>query len=94
MPLIRRIPKRGFTHVRVQPIAIINVKELNRFDEGSVVSPELLLEKGLVDSKKLHIKILGDGALTRKLTVRAHRFSKSAQEKITAAGGQMEILPC
>lgn len=94
MPLIRRIPKRGFTHVRTKRISVVNVKDLSRFEAGSVVDPSGLVEKGLSRASDHLVKILGDGALDRKLTIRAHRFSKSAREKIAAAGGTVEEIPC
>lgn len=92
MPLIRRIPKRGFNTVRPVPIQIVNVRDLNRFPPGSVVDPQKLVEGGLVGTTRFPVKVLGDGEMTHSLTVKAHRFSKSAQEKITAAGGSLEQL--
>lgn len=92
MPLIRRIPKRGFTNIFKKDIAIVNLEVLNNFDEGTIVTPELLLEKGYVRKSKDGIKVLGDGELAKKLTVKAHAFSKTAQEKITAAGGTVEVV--
>jgi len=71
---------------------VINVKDLNRFDEGTVVTPELLKEKGIVKNLKDGLKVLGDGDLSVKLTVKAHKFSRTAEEKIAAAGGATEVL--
>ncbi len=92
MPLIRRIPKRGFTNIFKKDIAIVNLEVLNNFDDETVVTPELLLEKGYVRKSKDGVKVLGNGDLTKKLTVKAHAFSKTAQEKITAAGGTVEVV--
>jgi len=93
-PLIRRIPKRGFRRTRFQSDwAVVNVKELEvRFPAKTVVTPELLHEAGVV-KKSQYIKILSDGELTKSLTVKAHAFSVNAKEKITKAGGTIEILP-
>jgi large subunit ribosomal protein L15 len=90
MPLHRRIPKRGFTNIFRREFAIVNVGDLARF-EGEV-TPERLLEAGLV--RKLHdgLKVLGGGELTKAVVVRAHRFSRSALEKIAAAGGKAEVI--
>ena len=93
MPFIRRIPKRGFTHLRSVSLDVVNVKDLNRFPSGSVVEPSVLEQSGLVRSKKgTLVKILGEGALDRPLTVKAHEFSKSALEKIASAGGTAERI--
>ncbi|MBE3597225.1 MAG: 50S ribosomal protein L15 [Hydrogenibacillus sp.] len=91
-PLIRRVPKRGFTNVFKKEYAIVNVESLNRFSEDTVVTPELLLETGVIKSIKDGVKILGDGELTVRLTVQAHRFSKSAVEKIVQLGGKTEVI--
>jgi large subunit ribosomal protein L15 len=91
MPLHRRIPKRGFHQPFSRDFAILNIEMLNAFAAGEVVSPETLTSRGLVRSKR-PIKILGDGNLKAALTVRAHAFSKSAEEKITNAGGKVERL--
>ncbi|MBO2532827.1 LSU ribosomal protein L15P [Planifilum fulgidum] len=91
-PLYRRLPKRGFTNPNRKEYAVINVKDLNRFDEGTVVTPELLKEKGIVKNLKDGLKVLGDGDLSVKLTVKAHKFSRTAEEKIAAAGGATEVL--
>mgnify|MGYP000621849602 FL=1 len=94
MPLFRRIPKRGFTNIFAKEYAVVNVEELNRFTENTVVTPELLIEEGLVKAGKAvdGIKILGDGDVKVKLTVKAQKFSKTAAEKIEAAGGKAEVI--
>jgi len=92
MPLHRRIPKRGFHNPFGRELAIINVAALNAFSPGEVVTPELLLERGIVGSRRAGVKVLGDGELKVALTVQAHAFSKSAEQKITAAGGKTEIV--
>ncbi len=89
MPLIRRVPKRGFTNIFRKEVAAVNLRDLAGFD--GEVTPELLQEKGLV-RKGLAVKILGDGEVSGPLTVKAHRFSRSAREKIEAAGGACEEL--
>jgi large subunit ribosomal protein L15 len=98
-PLHRRLPqKRGqpgpgaFSAPAKAGYAVVNLDDLERFDEGTVVTPEILIATGLVSEVKDGIKILGDGALSKKLTVQAHRFSKSAQDKIAALGGSIETL--
>jgi len=92
MPLIRRVPKRGFTSYPKVPVQIVNLGELNRFSSGSVVDPKLLAEKGLVGAERHPVKVLGDGELAHPLTIKAHRFSESALKKIAAAGGSAEVL--
>ncbi len=92
MPLHRRIPKRGFTNIFREEFAVLNVERLNAFSAGEVVTPELLRERGLVRQASRPVKILGEGDLKAALTVRAHAFSKSAEEKITSAGGRVERL--
>ena len=92
MPLYRRLPKRGFTNIFGTEYTTINVKDLNRFEAGTVVTPELLEETGLVKQVKNGIKVLGDGALENSLTVKASKFTKSAVEKIEAAGGKAEVI--
>ncbi len=91
MPLHRRIPKRGFTNIFKKRYALLNLERLERL-EGSEFTPERLLELGVIRPAPNGVKILGDGALTRAITVRAHRFSKSAAEKIAAAGGKAEVI--
>jgi large subunit ribosomal protein L15 len=94
MPLFRRLPKRGFTNIFAKEFATINVEQLNRFDDNTVVTPELLFEEGLAKKSKATdgIKILGNGELTVKITVQAHKFSKIAAEKIESAGGKVEVI--
>ncbi len=92
MPLHRRLPKRGFTNTFRREYAILNVKDLERFEAGASVTPATLLEAGLVRSVVIPVKILGEGSLTKPLTVSAHGFSKSAAEKIRAAGGTLEVI--
>ncbi|MCA9564569.1 MAG: 50S ribosomal protein L15 [Myxococcales bacterium] len=92
MPLTRRIPKRGFRNIFSSNLAVVNVSRLNSLEDGAEVTPELLIEKGLIGSIGDGVKVLGDGKLERKLTVKAHQFSKSAVEKIEAAGGTVERL--
>ena len=91
-PIYRRIPKRGFTNVNRVEYAIVNVEQLNRFENGDEVSPELLIETGLVKKEYNGIKILGVGTLEKKLTVKAHKFSKSAVTLIEQAGGKVEVI--
>ncbi|HEX3322415.1 MAG TPA: 50S ribosomal protein L15 [Terriglobales bacterium] len=91
MPLHRRLPKRGFKNIFRQEYAVVNLDKLAAIGE-STITPEVLQKSGVVHSKKLPIKILGDGELKSALTVHAHKFSKSAQEKITKAGGKFEVL--
>ena len=92
MPLYRRIPKRGFTNIWKKQIAGVNVSDLNRFEEGSTVTPEDLVMRGLVKGSVDGIKILGGGSLEKNLTVSAHAFSKVAVEKIEGAGGKALVI--
>ena len=92
MPLYRRIPKRGFHNIFAKEVAIVNVEALNAFEDGSVVTPDLLVAEGLIKSKLDAVKVLGSGVLGKKLTVQANKFSKSAVEKIEAAGGKAEVI--
>ena len=92
MPLQRRVPKRGFTNIFRKEYETVNVESLNAFENGAEVTPELLGEKGIVKLKRDGVKILGDGELKVSLTVRANRFSKTAKEKIEAAGGKVEVV--
>jgi large subunit ribosomal protein L15 len=92
MPLHRRLPKRGFTAPDSTTYAVVNVDMLNAFEAGETISPELLFSLGVLRVKREGVKVLGTGELKVALTVRAHAFSKSAQEKITAAGGKVEII--
>jgi large subunit ribosomal protein L15 len=92
MPLVRRLPKRGFTNIFRKEFVIVNVGQLDRFPAGSEITPEVLLAEGVVSQLRDGVKILGDGSLSHKLTVRAHKFSKKAQELIEAAGGSCEVI--
>jgi large subunit ribosomal protein L15 len=92
MPLIRRLPKRGFTNIFKKEYAIINVEALERFEPRQEVTPELLAAKGLIRSRNDGVKVLGTGALTKALTVHAHKFSQSATAKIEAAGGKVQVI--
>jgi large subunit ribosomal protein L15 len=92
-PLYRRVPKRGFNNDRFATVfAIVNLDQLNRFEAGTEVTPELLLSEGILKNPKDGIKILGNGDLSVQLTVKAHKFSQSAAEKIQAAGGKTEVI--
>ncbi len=92
-PLYRRVPKRGFNNDRFATVfAIVNLDQLNRFAAGTEVTPELLLSEGILKNPKDGIKILGNGDLNVQLTVKAHKFSQSAAEKIQAAGGKTEVI--
>ena len=92
MPLYRRLPKRGFTNRNTKEIVSINITELNRFEDGAVVTIETLVENGVIKNPKDGVKILGNGELTKKLTVKANAFSASAAEKIQALGGTTEVI--
>ena len=92
MPLTRRIPKRGFNNIFAKEYAIVNVSDLNKFTEGTVVDAELLKAAGLIKKTCDGVKVLGDGELTTKLTVKAAKFTKSAVEKIEKAGGKAEVM--
>ena len=92
MPLYRRLPKRGFTNIWGTEYTVLNVDALNGFEAGTVVTPEMLKEAGLVTQVKDGIKILGDGKLEKNLTVQAHKFTKTAVEKIESAGGKVEVI--
>ncbi|MFA5536613.1 MAG: 50S ribosomal protein L15 [Bacillota bacterium] len=92
MPLQRRLPKRGFTNIFKKEIVTVNVEELNRFEEGSEVTPTALMEARVIKGIKDGVKLLGNGNLEKPLTVKAHSFSKQAQEKIEAAGGKAEVI--
>ncbi|MEW6448301.1 MAG: 50S ribosomal protein L15 [Bacillota bacterium] len=91
MPLVRRMPKRGFTNIFKKEYVIVNLDKLNRFEDGAVVTPEVLREKG-VTNRTGAIKILGAGELKKALTVMAHAFSKEAARKIEAVGGKAEVI--
>jgi len=92
-PLTRRVPKRGFKSPFKEEFEVVNVEDLNIFEPNSVVDPELLKRKGLI-KKTGNVKILGEGSLEKPLHVKAHAFSKTAEEKIKKAGGKLEVLKC
>ena len=91
-PIYRRLPIRGFTNFTKVEYDVVNVRDLNKFENETVVTPTLLVEKGLIPSSYNNVKILGDGELNVKLTVKANKFSKSAEEAIKNAGGTVEVL--
>lgn len=91
-PLFRRVPKRGFTNINRKEYAIVNLDTLNRFEDGTVVTPALLVETKVIKSEKSGIKVLGNGQVERKLTVQASKFSQAAKEAIEAAGGSVEVI--
>jgi large subunit ribosomal protein L15 len=92
MPLYRRIPKRGFTNINRKEYAIVNLDSLNAFDEGTEVTTEVLLKAGVINKVLSGVKVLGDGKLSKKLTVKANKFSESAVKAIEAAGGKTEVI--
>ena len=92
MPLARRLPKRGFHNIFAKPLEAINVSVLDKFEDGAVVDVKALLEKGILSKCEYGVKILGNGSITKKLTVQASAFSASAKEKIEAAGGKVEVV--
>ena len=92
MPLSRRIPKRGFNNIFAKPLEAINVSALDKFEDGAVVDAKALLEKGILSKCEYGVKILGNGQISKKLTVQASAFSASAKEKIEAAGGKAEVI--
>lgn len=91
-PLFRRLPKRGFTNIWATNYAEVNLRALERFDAGTVITPELLKAEGVIEKILDGVKILGSGELSKPLTIKAHRFSKSAVEKIESAGGKAEVI--
>ena len=91
-PLYRRLPKRGFNNPFRKEYAIVNIQDLNSFDAGTEITPEVLLEKGVIKNTLAGIKVLGNGELNVGLTVKANKFSQSAVEKIQAAGGKTEVI--
>lgn len=92
MPLQRRLPKRGFTNIFRKEYALVNLYQLEKFKEGAVITPELLVSEGVIKKTDELVKILGDGKLSKGLTVQAHKFSVSAKDKIIACGGTVETL--
>lgn len=91
LPLYRRLPKRGFTNINSKDIVAIGLDRLNAFEDGAEVTVETLMDKGIVNNPRDGVKILGNGELTKKLTVKVNAFSKSAVEKIEAVGGKAEV---
>jgi len=92
MPLYRRIPKRGFVNIFKKQWAVVNIEDLNKFENETVITPELLIETGLIKKVLDGVKVLGDGNLEKKVTIQAHKFSKSAVGKIESAGGKAEVI--
>ena len=92
MPLARRLPKRGFHNIFAKPLEAVNVGSLNKFEDGAEVDAQALLEKGILSKCEYGVKILGNGSIDKKLTVKASAFSASAKEKIEAAGGKVEVI--
>jgi large subunit ribosomal protein L15 len=92
MPLQRRIPKRGFTNIFRKEYSIVNLRDLEQMSGSDPVTPEVLMQHGLIKDMKAGVKVLGTGEVKTKLTVRAHKFSKSALDKIQAAGGKAEVI--
>ena len=92
MPLSRRLPKRGFNNIFAKPLDAINVSDLEKFEDGATVTVKDIVDAGLVSKCKYGVKILGNGELTKKLTVQVNAFSASAKEKIEAAGGKAEVI--
>ena len=92
MPLARRIPKRGFNNIYAKPLTAINLAVLNRFEDGAVVDAAALIEKGILSDCPYGLKVLSNGTLTKKITVKAAAFSESAKEKIEQAGGKAEVV--
>ncbi|MEK3806515.1 MULTISPECIES: 50S ribosomal protein L15 [unclassified Metabacillus] len=91
-PLFRRLPKRGFTNINRKDYAIVSLDKLNLFEDGAEVTVELLVEAGVISKVKSGVKVLGNGKLEKKLTVKANKFSASAKEAIEAAGGTVEVI--
>ena len=92
LPLYMRLPKRGFTNINSKEIVAFNVDKLEKFNDGDVVTIDALLEKGIISNPKDGVKVLGNGELTKKLTVQVNAFSKSAVQKIEALGGKAEVI--
>ena len=92
MPLARRVPKRGFNNIHAKPLTAVNLVVLNAFEDGAVVDAAALIEKGIIDSCKYGLKVIANGKLTKKLTVKAAAFSESAKAKIEEAGGKAEVV--
>lgn len=93
LPLYRRLPKRGFSNARFKTeYAVINLSDLNKFEDGALITPEILKEMGLIKNEKNGIKVLGNGKLEKKLTVKAHKFSSASKEQIEKLGGKVEVI--
>ena len=92
MPLSRRVPKRGFNNIFAKPLTAINLNVLNKFEDGAVVDAAALIEAGIIDACPYGLKVLANGTLTKKVTVKAAAFSESAKEKIEQAGGKAEVV--
>ena len=92
MPLVRRVPKRGFNNIFAKPLTAVNLTAFNGFEDGAVVDSAALIEAGIIDSCPYGLKVLSNGNLTKKLTVKAAAFSESAKEKIQQAGGKAEVV--
>ncbi len=92
MPLVRRVPKRGFNNIYAKPLTAVNVAALNRFEDGAVVDAAALIEAGIISSCPYGLKVLSNGTLTKNITVKAAAFSESAKEKIEQAGGKAEVV--
>jgi len=92
MPLQRRLPKRGFRPISKRPMSVIHLRDLNRFESGSIVDPDLLLRSGLVRKKGEGVKLLSDGEIEHPLTIRVHRASKAAIQKVEAVSGKVEVM--
>lgn len=92
MPLARRVPKRGFNNIFAKPLESVNVSVLDKFEDGAVVDAQALLDAGILSNCKYGVKILGNGEITKKLTVKASAFSESAKQKIEGAGGKAEVV--
>ena len=92
MPLVRRVPKRGFINVFAKPLTCVNLAQLNKFEDGAVVDAAALIEAGVISACPNGLKVLANGALTKKVTVKAAAFSESAKEKIEQAGGKAEVV--
>jgi large subunit ribosomal protein L15 len=92
IPFFQRIPKRGFKNINRKEYAVVNLDDLNKFETGEVVTPEVLLARNVLKKTLDGVKILANGALEKKLTVKAHKFSKAAEQAITQAGGTIEVI--
>ena len=93
LPLFRRLPKRGFSNAKFKTVyAVINLSDLNKFEDGAIVTPEILKEMGILKNQLNGVKVLGNGKLEKKLTVKAHKFSNSAKESIEKMGGKAEVI--